>query len=168
MKLIELILNRTDHDSLTKQIPPWEVPVMQVVFGAEKTQILRELEDERPYPAADAEYDRLVRRYGVDREDTGSEFVALVYGIAPLGAQRLATAINQVAAGKEMSVDAAPAVGDAAVRLAEAEVRLAEARAREAEARAREAEAQAKIARSPAASAVDPFADLPEATPIEA
>lgn len=88
-------------------VAPWEIPVLEFIFGEESVTRQDEFEqvpDDRGYPDAGAELDRLVKVYGTDNS-TGVPFAISVYGTASVGRKRMAEAIaaakaDDIAAGK--------------------------------------------------------------------
>lgn len=82
MRLVNLRVTRNEREVMPLTVPSWEVDVVRAVHGPEQVEVMGEIEDAREYPEAGQEYDRLSRRYGVDRDENGQggPFVAQVYG----------------------------------------------------------------------------------------
>jgi len=68
-------------------VPPWEVPILQAVYGGSVEIIDEEIVD-RVAPTADDEYKRLVNRYSPGKEG-GASVVAQVYGLFEAGIDKL-------------------------------------------------------------------------------
>jgi hypothetical protein len=71
----------------------WEVPILAVVHGG-NLSVVDAVEVDEDAPDAQQEYERLERRYGVDREEGGLPYVAQVYGQHMAGVQQLQRAIE--------------------------------------------------------------------------
>lgn len=99
MRRFQITVQRSELCSLTDSVGEWEIPILQLVHGAERVSIGKSTKDGAPYPAAAVEYERLERRY---REDaaTGVAYVSAVYGPAPNGLRVLLQAIKDAATEK--------------------------------------------------------------------
>lgn len=94
MRLVNVKVSRSEHESTIIQVPSWEIPVLQTVHDPEKIEVQGEVDvPDRDYPDAGAEFDRLQRRY---REDIKTEqyFVNMVYGQGSVGVNALRQAIE--------------------------------------------------------------------------
>lgn len=96
MRRFQISIQRSELCTLTDSVGEWEIPIIQLVHGAERVAIGGFTKDAAPYPSAASEYERLERRY---REDpaTGVYHVAAVYGPAPNGLRVLLQAIRDAA-----------------------------------------------------------------------
>lgn len=95
MKYVSVKLTRSETESVQRDMPRWEIPVLQMVHGPEKVEILGEKDvPDQEYPDAMQEFDRLSRRYGAE---PGSEIfhVAAVYGQPPFGVTKLEEEIDK-------------------------------------------------------------------------
>lgn len=90
----------------------WEVPVLKAVHGDEFVKEVSAVSQDREPPDAQEEYQRLERRYGLDREQGGLPYVAQVYGQHGAGVERLQDAIDRAAAaGKKKQAESKEATG---------------------------------------------------------
>lgn len=95
MKYVSVKLTRSETESVQRDMPRWEVPVLQMVHGPEKVEIVGEKDvPEQEYPGAVEEFDRLSRRYGADPSNDVF-YVAAVYGQPPFGVDKLAEGIEK-------------------------------------------------------------------------
>jgi hypothetical protein len=95
MKYISVKLTRSETESVQRDMPPWEIPVLQMVHGPEKVEIVGEKDvSDQEYPEAAMEFDRLSRRYS-DDPATNVFHVAAVYGQPPFGVNKLAEEIER-------------------------------------------------------------------------
>lgn len=95
--------NNTVHNTATA---PWEIPVIEYVFGEHNVERLGEfveVSDARGYPDPGEEMARLTKVYGVDT-DSGVAFAVTVYGTARIGVRAMARAIEEA---EEADVEAA-------------------------------------------------------------
>lgn len=93
MKYVKVKVIRDNNCVTVRVVPSWEVPVLEQVFGGpEAIQLVDSaasaLQDAKDYPEAPVEFDRLVRRYGADRE-RGITYVAMAYGEGRIGIGRV-------------------------------------------------------------------------------
>lgn len=96
MRRFYVTIQRTELLTITEHVGEWEIPVLQLVHGAERVAVGTFTKDAQPYPAAAAEYERLERRYR-ENPATGATRVAEVYGAAPGGIRILWQAIKEAA-----------------------------------------------------------------------
>lgn len=78
-----------------RQVPAWEVPVLEAIHG--EVAHIRDVVQERPTPSSEAEYDRLVAAYGESVSEGGEKgvpYVASVYGQLGIGRKALRTAMQ--------------------------------------------------------------------------
>lgn len=94
MRLAEIVVNRSEHHSVRKLIPAWEIPVLQYEYGTEKVVIEGFKRDSRPYPAPESEFERLTLRYGVDTEN-GQTKAALSYGQGAMGVMAIRNLMDE-------------------------------------------------------------------------
>lgn len=95
MRYVELRVERNEHLMIARAVPPWEVPVLQLIHGEEKVVVTGEIwVDDRELPDAGAELDRMSTRYGI-HAPTETAFAVMVYGQAPKGIETLEAAIEQ-------------------------------------------------------------------------
>lgn len=112
MRYERVKITRDPHTSYTREMPTWEAPVVEFIFGPEavsRTGIFVNVP--REYPSAADEFDRLTRAYG---KDTKSDIahVASVYGQSHAGIKALQRAINE---DRAESAAAEPAAQDEAL-----------------------------------------------------
>lgn len=106
MRHVRVNVKRDQNTVTTREIPEWEVPVLEMIFEDGNVQrIDGETAVDREYPGASFEFDRLVRAYGADPQ-SGVPYVAAVYGQAQAGIRALARAID---AARDEEKEAAPA-----------------------------------------------------------
>lgn len=113
MRRFQLSIQRSELLTIPDSVGEWEIPVMQLVHGAEAVSIGGFTKDPSPYPAAAVEYERLERRYG-ENPATGVSRVAEVYGPSPGGIRNLFQAIKDAATEQNVpeSVSGAVALSD--------------------------------------------------------
>lgn len=99
-------INRSETSLLLAEVPAWEIPVLVAVNGDDRCKPAGTFPVARDIPDAADEFSRLGLKYGADN-DSGQEYVALVYGIGQRGIEALAAAI-------EKEVRDAPPVVDSA------------------------------------------------------
>lgn len=81
---------------LTKQVPAWELPVLQAVWGDGVTELRDIIVEIVKPPTSQGEFDRLARVYSFERDEGGSKgmpFVEAVYGQHGAGVGRLKAAM---------------------------------------------------------------------------
>lgn len=101
MQHVTVKLTRSETESVQLGMPAWEVPVLQMVHGPERVEILEKVEYlDREYPDANSEFDRLQKRYKVDM-DTGTPFVVMVYGHPASGIPKLEELIAKARRAEE-------------------------------------------------------------------
>jgi hypothetical protein len=84
MRLVEIVVNRSEHHSVRRFVGAWEIPVIQYEYGPEKVEIHGYKRDGRAYPDPGSEYERFSLRYGIDVEN-GQTKAALAYGQGAMG-----------------------------------------------------------------------------------
>lgn len=95
MRYVDVLIERDERLSIPRQVPSWEIPVLQLVHGEEKIIVKGDINvPQRDYPAASDEFNRLVQRYGEDVA-TETPYVVMVYGQGPRGTQALEEAIKK-------------------------------------------------------------------------
>lgn len=110
MQVVQVRMSELHTQQLT--VGAWEVPVLQAVHGSEDVHIIGSVSQDREPPEAAEEYQRLERRYGIDREQGGVSYVAQVYGQHGVGVERLQDAIDRAAAaGKKKQPEPKEATG---------------------------------------------------------
>jgi hypothetical protein len=105
MRYERVMIKRDTQTTHNRAVPQWEIPILEMIFGegnVEATGIFEDL-DERDYPEAAEEYDRLVSRYKKDPE-TKLEIVAEVYGQSRKGIKALQEAIDEARQGEQDAV----------------------------------------------------------------
>lgn len=77
-----------------RAVPSWEIPILEFIFG-EGNVVPLGVYEEAPYDYPDPaqEHQRLKGKYGVDKE-TGTDFVAVVYGNSRIGEREVGKAID--------------------------------------------------------------------------
>ena len=96
MRYVRVEVDR--EDSLTRisnVVLPWEVPVLQAMYppGAVRVVDNADAYAERKVDGPEAEYNRLIERYGNDGE--GVSFVARAFGPGHVGVQALARMMQE-------------------------------------------------------------------------
>lgn len=76
------------------ELPEWEIPVIEEVFGDGNILRVRSVDLPKQAPDASAEFDRLAQVYG-GNGNPRVPFVEQVYGPGTLGKQRLAEQIEK-------------------------------------------------------------------------
>lgn len=99
---INVTVNRSEVSVIPVQVAPWEVPVLMAVNGEDRCIVGSTIQTWRDTPDAQGEYDRLEMKYGLDSE-SGQPYVALVYGVGPLGVGRLADEIKKAEVGTKLT-----------------------------------------------------------------
>lgn len=98
-------IRRDDFTVHNKAVPPWEVPVLEFVFGEGIVEPLNEFEElRREYPDSSIEFERLEKRYGMV-PGTDMPFVAQVYGQKTLGRKALERAIREAEAADKLAIE---------------------------------------------------------------
>lgn len=87
-------INRSETAVHVIDVPPWEVPVLAAVHGDDRVTVIGETVVKKPFPAPEVEYDRLAMKYKTNNE-SGTDFVAEVYGVGQRGIQTLAAEIDK-------------------------------------------------------------------------
>lgn len=82
---LTVTVKRSETATFAGAVPPWELPVLSAVNGAENVEVTGRTPCRRAMPAADVEFDRMATKYGTDREGSGQSFVSLVYGVGERG-----------------------------------------------------------------------------------
>lgn len=94
MRYARVSVNRNETSRVSLTIPAWEIPILGLIYGDENVVDSGEfVESPNEYPAADAEFDRLSRRYK-DNTETSVAFVAAIYGQGPAGIRALQREID--------------------------------------------------------------------------
>jgi hypothetical protein len=93
-KYTRVQLNRSETTTFALDVPPWEVAVLAAVNGEDRVQIIGETPVNRMLPDPAVEFDRLVTKYKADNE-SGQDYVSLVYGVGQRGVAALASEINK-------------------------------------------------------------------------
>lgn len=101
MRRFQVSIQRSELCTLADSVGEWEIPILQLVHGAEAVAIGEFKKDSRAYPAAAPEFERLERRYG-ENPATGVSRVAEVYGPSPGGIRILFQAIKDAATEKNV------------------------------------------------------------------
>ena len=90
MRFIKVKITRDNNTVYSTSFAPWEIPVVEFIFGEGSVQVVGEFKQVGRDPLTPGqEFDRLTRRYGADRA-TGEPYVAKVYGNAGAGIRALA------------------------------------------------------------------------------
>jgi hypothetical protein len=94
MRYERVKITRDTNTIHNRAVPPWEIPILEFVFGEGNVVPLGVYEDSgREYPEAANEHQRLKAKYGVDKE-TNTDFVAMVYGNSRIGIREIGKAIE--------------------------------------------------------------------------
>ncbi len=94
MRYERLKITRDTNTVYNRAVPQWEIPILEFVFG-EGNVVQLDVFEQAPidYPEPRHEFERLSKKYGVDK-DTGTDFVASVYGNSRIGVRELGKAID--------------------------------------------------------------------------
>lgn len=101
-KYTRVNINRSETAVHVIDVPPWEVPVLAAVHGDDRVTILGETPVKKAFPAPEVEYDRLAMKYKANNE-SGTDFVAEVYGVGQRGIQTLAAEIDKARAAARLA-----------------------------------------------------------------
>jgi hypothetical protein len=89
-------ITRDTNTVYSRAVPQWELPILEFIFGEGNVVPTDKFEKApRDYPEARDEYERLSKKYGTDKE-TGTDFVATVYGSSRIGIREIGKAIEAV------------------------------------------------------------------------
>ena len=111
MRLVEVRVERDERLAVPTSIPPWELPILEAIHGAEKVVEIRRWSDGRRYPSPQGEYERLVKRYGVHVE-SDTAWAIRVYGEGQKAVRDLASAMKDAAIEEVEDFDDQPAVAN--------------------------------------------------------
>lgn len=103
MRHVEVRVKRDEHTTHVVTCSVWEIPILEYIFEAgnvERLERVIPLEDDREYPSAEFEFDRLVKAYGKDVE-AGEAFAESVYGKARRGVRALKEAMLEEKADED-------------------------------------------------------------------
>lgn len=93
LKRLKVSVRRSELQTTHTDIPAWELPVLRVVYPEkDAVQVLGEIIVNREPPVAQAEFERLQRRYGRIENDDGSKgaaYVDAVFGQFGVGTANL-------------------------------------------------------------------------------
>lgn len=92
---IRIEIRKNEAFTVESAVPPWEVPILEVVHGPDNVKRVGEKLIDRELPDPQDEFVRLNNRYKRSRDETGAistPYVHMVYG--QLGVQKLADAIK--------------------------------------------------------------------------
>lgn len=79
MRMVNVLVERSEHLAIPRAVGAWEVPVLELVHGTDKVRVLDTVtEVNRELPDPLAEFERLERRYGRD-EESGRSWVSQAY-----------------------------------------------------------------------------------------
>ena len=108
MRYVKVKITRDTHTTYNREMPPWEVAVLEEIFDAGNIEVLDgSVQVDRPYPEVHAEFDRLARAYGADTQ-SGTPYVVAAYGTGGAGPRALAKAIADAKAEDEATPKANP------------------------------------------------------------
>lgn len=101
MRYVSVQLDRSSEDKPVVQVLPWEVPVLQFIYGPDRVvevgsaDIARRDRNGKPrgMPDAVGEFARLEAKYGRDT-DSERSVASLVFGPAPAGVQAVGRMID--------------------------------------------------------------------------
>lgn len=89
---------RSETTVLSVAVAPWEVAILAAVNGGDIVRVVGDVPVTHDIPDAGIEYDRLVTKYGSDKEGGGQDFVALVYGMGSRGVEEIQKEIDKAVA----------------------------------------------------------------------
>jgi hypothetical protein len=121
IKYQEVTIRISELQTQTVTVAPWEVPILQAIYGEGDAQVTGGADVDRDPPGAADEFARLANRYGPKNAET--PVVAAVYGKFGPGVAALAEAIEKSAGSvgakapsgelSDDQIDAIMAKGDA-------------------------------------------------------
>lgn len=89
----KVLVTRNEAHKQMVRVPKWEIPILQAIHGQNNVNVTGEKTLlKRAVPEPGAERDRLILKYGKDRE-MNMTFVEIVYGNGARGVEQLAQAI---------------------------------------------------------------------------
>lgn len=100
MRLAIVSVRRDETHTQHLNVPPWEIEIMKAVHGSAAITVLGETFADRELSTPEEEYDRLVRRYGIDA-DTETPYVSQVYGLYAAGIRALGQEMRATQEGVE-------------------------------------------------------------------
>src|SRR6266404_431768 len=95
MRYERVKIKRDTNTVHNRAVPPWEIPVLEFLFedgNVEPTGVFEHVTD--VYPEANVEFNRLTQCFGADPQ-SGTPYVAAVYGNAGTGIRALRKAIAE-------------------------------------------------------------------------
>ena len=107
MRHERIIVKRDTQTTHNLWMAPWEIPLLEWTFDSGNVTRLGEFKmlEKREYPEPAAEYERLVKVYGVDPKSDVAH-VASVYGQAGAGVRALKAAIDEAKAEEKAAAGA--------------------------------------------------------------
>lgn len=114
MRYERVKITKDTNTIYNRAVPPWEIPILEFVFGEGNVVPLGVFEVAPiDAPTAAEEHQRLSLKYGIDKE-TGTDFVAVVYGASRIGIREVGKAMEtakqeELAANRAKRRNARPA-----------------------------------------------------------
>lgn len=107
MQAVKVTVRMNELHTQGLVVGEWELPVLEAIHGTADVQVVADVETDQEIPDPGIEYERLLRRYGVDPEQS-MPWVAQVYGQHTVGIRALGQAIkaSQPTKGKGKSAKA--------------------------------------------------------------
>ena len=102
MRMAQLRVQRSELSTHTEVMYPWEMAILQHLFGDLAVKEVGESFEDRDVPDAQGEFDRLVSRYGMDNE-SGIPHAVQVYGSGRIGLQTLKAEIDKAATAADIT-----------------------------------------------------------------
>lgn len=96
----EVLVTRDANTIIPRQVWPWELPLLEELYGAGSVVVAGEFEREYDLPETEQELARLTRLYGSE-EESKIPYVEVVYGRSTNGMRQLQRAIAQSVVDEE-------------------------------------------------------------------
>lgn len=104
LKLVLIVqLNKLHRQKMT--VPPWELPILQAIHGEKECELIGEEFVDTPYPDPSDEYQRLTLRYKAPAEDPEKPYVGQLFGLGPVGINRLGDLIAEAEANEVEQIE---------------------------------------------------------------
>lgn len=100
IRCLEVLVNRDANTIIPRQAWPWELPILEELYGSGSVVVSNEFDREFDIPETEQELARLTRLYGSE-EESKIPYVEVVYGRSTNGMRQLQRAIAQSVAEEE-------------------------------------------------------------------
>lgn len=91
MLMVQVVAKKSQLQSQHITVWPWEVPILEL---SHEVEIVGEVEVDTDVPDPAAEFDRLIHRYGNDKDKGSEPFAVQVFGQHRMGVAELARLID--------------------------------------------------------------------------